>query len=98
MQTKIEYIRECKEIWRKIKASRLSKESWLMTEDGKVYYNMYLHDCPLCDGYFRLGAMHNCPKCPLVEQYGKDCYDLGYNEDVVCPEEWFETIEGLKEV
>jgi hypothetical protein len=83
LPTKVEYIRECKDIWRKIKASGLSKYGWLeTTEEGRSFkMKRYTHDCPLC------------------EQYREECYALGYNgRDEGYPESWFKAIEGLKEV
>jgi hypothetical protein len=104
MATKIEYIRECKEVWRKIKASGLSKDEWLETEDGKMFLvSEYENDCPLCEGFLnyskndKFSSSTSCRKCPLVEQYDGNCYDLGYNDDGNYPDKWFEAIEGLEE-
>lgn len=101
MPTKKEYIRECKEIWRKIKASGLSKYEWLETEEGREFAAKgYYNRCPLCEFVHSYAATANgfyCPTCPFQKQYDKVCYDLGYDDDGNYPDEWFEAIEGLKE-
>jgi hypothetical protein len=60
---------ECKEIWKEIKASGLSKSDFLReTPAGESWLEKYYHnDCPLCE-YFR-GYESTCSKCPLVIQY-----------------------------
>lgn len=86
-------IRECKEIWREIKASGLSKEKFLALHPmHKV--NSYKKHCPLCEISFHtvrrnsdshLVCKECCPTCPLVIQYGVasrnlKCFNLGYRE------------------
>lgn len=40
----------------------------------------------------------NCKRdCPLWTQYGKTCFQIGFMEDVKCPNRWFIAIENLKE-
>jgi hypothetical protein len=95
MPTKIEYIKECKEEWRTIKASGLSKEDWLDTDEGKVFKAKgYKNNCPLCEGFFNYFM---CKDCPLMKQYGDDCGGLGFDDNRIPRDEWFEAIEGLEE-
>ena len=72
-------ISECKKVWKEIKESRLSKEDFLETPAGRKWIDKgYANNCPLCEY-----ASDSCSKCPLVTQYGKDCYELGFEHNEV---------------
>ncbi len=89
-------VKECKELWREIRASGLSKEEFLDSPQGRGWLGRYDGDCPLCELAKKTGCPNCGDVCPLFAQYGSDCFDLGYSLDIVCPPEWFEAIENLK--
>ncbi len=86
-------IRECKQLWGEIEESGLSKSSFLEGSAGKKWVDKdYGCDCPLCE--YALDSP--CPKCPLVKQYGEDCYALGFKDDGKIEPSFFDAIRGLK--
>ena len=85
-------IRECKQLWEEIEESGLTKFSFLNSSAGKKWTDKeYECNCPLCEYAIGLG----CPNCPLIKQYGEDCYSLGFDEDSNEPG-FFDAIRGLK--
>ena len=88
--TKREAISECKRLWEEIEKSGKDKYEFLNSPDGKKWLDKdYQDDCPLCE--YAGGTA--CDRCPLRIQYGKGCYDLGFNDD---KPGWFEAVRGLK--
>jgi len=88
-----EAIRECKKLWEEIEKSRLSKMGFLNSPGGEKWWDKhYRGECPLCEYAFDLS--NGCPKCPLVKQYGKDCFALGYSRFGRSPS-FFEAVRGL---
>lgn len=88
-------IRECKELWAEIEKSGKSKKEFLDTLEGKKWEGKkYDSECPLCE--YGRNQLNDCPKCPLVIQFRKDCFGLGYDIDG-CSPEWFQAVRGLKE-
>ena len=92
--TKKKAISECKELWEEIEESGLSKSSFLEGSAGKKWLDReYECDCPLCE--YALDCP-KCPKCPLVKQYGEDCYALGFKDNGKIEPSFFDAIRGLK--
>ncbi|KKM93466.1 hypothetical protein LCGC14_1208170 [marine sediment metagenome] len=94
---KRESIRECKRLWKEIKKSGLGKVDFLSSyENSNWVKKKYRSSCPLCEyqGVRQLYPL--CPRCPLVKQYGTDCFGLGYSKYGSSPE-FFKAIRGLKE-
>ena len=99
MLTKKQAIKECKELWVEIKRSKLSKDDFLETEDGKKWVDKdYYQDCPLCQYVYQKDNFKDyCASCPLCIQYkGAGCYDLGY-DSLETTTKWLNVIKGLKE-
>lgn len=87
-------ISETKKLWDGIEKSELSKDGFLESPEGEKWLDKnYDHNCPLCEYAWQIPI---CMKCPLVVQYGKQCFDLGYEEDKISTPEWFEALRGLK--
>ncbi len=77
MLTKKKAISECKELWKEIDESGLSKDAFLDTPAGKKWMDKeYESDCPLCE--YAYDPIKKCPQCPLVKQYGQICFGLGF--------------------
>ena len=94
--TKAKAIAECQELWNEIKLSGLVKQEFLETEEGEKWKKKaYESDCPLCQ-YARWHGGGSCRCCPLMIQYGKACYGLGYDDFGRCPKRWFKAVAGLK--
>lgn len=98
---RVEAIQECKKLWKEIEESGVSKEIFIIrSKQGKVWRNKkYVNDCPLCNYAY---VFFNCPKCPLVEQYGEvtdtnKCYELGFEDSEIPSKEWLTYIYNLKE-
>ena len=94
-----EAIRECKKLWADIEASGFTKDAFLGTDEGvKWSEKNYKNDCPLCDyaKRGRIGVYAGCVKCPLIKQYRKTCYDLGFYDFRHCGPEFYGFIKGLK--
>jgi len=90
-------IKECKELWREIEESGLSKTEFLRTPADEKWVNKdYWGDCPLCEYSQSKEGMATCNHCPLVTQYGKNCYKLGFNDDKLSLPSFFKAIRGLK--
>ena len=88
-----EAISECKELCAEIEEAGMSKSEFLNTVRGKRWVDKkYLFQCPLCEygyGYYTVSRPGVCcPKCPLVKQFGKSCFKLGFDEDKRCPKFW----------
>lgn len=61
---------------------------------------LYKDLCPLCEYDTQQSGRSQCTSiCPLIEQYGKPCADLGFEEleGGYSTADWFGKIEGLKE-
>jgi len=86
-------IKKCKDFWGLVKASGLSKDDFLETPEGAKWIGKYVHDCPLCEYVENEGTP--CLDCPLVIQYGKGCYELGFDPEKPCPD-FNSYIEELK--
>ena len=87
-------IKECKELWKEIEKSGLGKYDFLETLAGRKWLDKYYDsDCPLCE--YVGGEKHDCEKCPLLIQYGRDCFDLDFEAKPI-PPSWFEAVRGLK--
>ena len=93
--TEREAIKECKKLWEEIEKSGLSKENFLNSSAGKKWIEKeYWNDCPLCSYVRESGYKGDCIEvCPLYFQYGKDCFQLGFESD---PPRFFEAVRGLK--
>ena len=73
--TKREAIRQCQKLWDEIEKSGLSKDAFLNSPAGKKWLaEDYLNNCPLCEY-----SEEVCSDCPLVRQYGKRCWELGFH-------------------
>lgn len=93
--TREEAISECKELWRQIKESGLSKSEFLDTPTGKIWKDKdYQNNCPLCQYALKDGG--GCSYCPLIKQRKQGCSTLGFYETHVSEPKWFEAVEGLK--
>jgi hypothetical protein len=101
---KKEAIIYCKEIWADIKQSSVSKDEYFRNEKSKYYLlgKTFLNFCPLCE-YTKYRAVVfkryvvSCDICPLVQQYGLDCYELGFSHSNLCSTNWYKAIEDLIE-
>lgn len=108
--TKEQAIKECKELWEDIKETNDTKEEYL---NYHIYLKVWRYEChcPLCqwtkEGMediepqivdIQLNCHHWQRICPLISQYGKSCYQLGFDEDLDLEysDEWFDAIENLK--
>jgi len=96
-------IKDCKHLWSRIEASNSNKQDYLMNHPASKFYNYYC-TCPLCewtsdDEYEFHLEFTNCPDtvrvCPLIKQYGKDCFQLGYSSHFTNPF-WLDKIKNLK--
>ncbi len=86
-------ISECKKLWKEIDESGLSKDEFLDTPAGKKWRDKNYHsDCPLCEYAYEINICH---RCPLVKQYGRGCFDLGFGLFGRNPG-FFDAIRGLK--
>ena len=99
--TKAEAIRECKLLWLEIQELEMSKQGFLDTPAGEKWRQKEYHnDCPVCqyvgEVYIEDGTEDDCLPCPLVLQYDKNCYQLGFREWMPCPDFW-SAAAGLKE-
>lgn len=97
--TKKQAIKDCKELWKAIEKSGLSKSDFLRSEEGEVYDDRnYFGGCPLCE-YTRVRDPENfpsCSTCPLVTKYSKRCDQLGYTIiGSTASEEFFAAVRGL---
>jgi hypothetical protein len=90
-------IRECKRMWGDIEKSGLSKDKFMKTEEGKYWEQKeYYCDCSLC--HYAMccrdkKAKSNpykirCSYCPLIEQFGLFCPDLGFIPSEPCWRFW----------
>lgn len=108
---RITAIRECKELWREIKASGLDKYNFFLSVKSEKWRDKhYPYNCPLCK-YSHPRKSHDfvyCRKCPLELQYGATtkeerargdykCHVLGFFDVMMSSPRWFEAIENLKE-
>jgi len=107
--TEEQAIKECKEMWKAIKEADQTKEVYL---DEHVTLKVWHYECkcPLCQWTKEglediepqiVDPQLNCHAwnriCPLISQYGKSCYQLGFVGDSYgYSDEWFEAIEQLK--
>lgn len=94
--TRKEAVRECKELWKEIEESGLTKYEFLNSFDGaKWKAKHYQSNCPLCEyaHYFSSG----CLQCPLITQYSKRCDELDFGNNMHSKPKWFGYIRGLKE-
>ena len=74
---KREAIRACNELWKEIEKSGLSKKNFIRSPAGEKWEaKKYQYDCPLCE-YVKDKECED--KCPLILQYGKECYELGFD-------------------
>jgi hypothetical protein len=109
--SKLRAINLCKLMWERIHISGMNKEEWLkMHPECKFGY----YGCPLCcwveqgeskmhggqkvDG--RIWCRDSKRICPLIQQYGKSCLQLGYRERLVGgaipTAEWYKAVRELK--
>ncbi len=89
--TKREAIRECKRLWKEIGKSGLRKGSFLCSPAGKKWLDKgYQDNCPLCECFC-------CRTCPLMTQYGKGCFELGYQLVGHGSTRFLDRVKGLKE-
>lgn len=96
MTEKQQAIRECKTLWQAIRKSGLDKMTFMLSTQGEKWLNKeYPNDCPLCAYDSQFGD--DCNHCPLVVQYDKSCWDLGYVYRDKCTTAFFEAIENLEE-
>ena len=88
--SRIKAIKECKQMWKDIADSKLSKYSFLRSSKGaKWEAKGYSGNCPLCDFVSSLGVEGGlCTDCPLKTQFGETCNSLGYMSSLPCPEFW----------
>lgn len=90
-------IKECKKLWLEIVESAMTKEEFLNSTSGRKWTNKrYSFDCPLCAISYSHGVDLRCPTCPLVKQYGKGCYELGYVDDYMPSPKWLKAIGNLE--
>ena len=98
--TKRKSISECKKLWKAIDKSGLLKYEYLHSEDGRKWYDKKYHaSCPLCEYAHQVSnKFAMCGQCPLVTQYDKHCWELGFENTGETPPtpEWFEAVRGLK--
>ena len=87
---KAQAIKECKELWKRIKETGWSKRVVIF----RYYPHMldYRSYCPLCEWAHQYKG---CIMCPLVKQFGETCTALGY-DSIYSTKEWFNTIKELK--
>lgn len=96
--TKREAIRECKRLWKEIEKSGLTKLAFLNSQAGERWEGRrYDLDCPLCEYETQHRGKFDCERCPLLTQYGKGCYSLGFGGlGGYSSPEWFKVIRGLR--
>jgi hypothetical protein len=86
-------IARCKEIWQRIKKSGTGKT--LYFNEHPELQDIYAGNCPLCTYASQINA-YGCAACPLKEQYGENCWHLGFeSESLPAPSRWYKAIEGL---
>ena len=96
MEEKIAII-ETKRLWNEIYQSGMTKEDFLFkTPNGIIWREKgYNSDCPLCE--FVGGYTVKCPKCPLVKQFGKTCFQLGYCKYNLPLDSWLTFVRRLRD-
>jgi len=107
--TRRQAIRECKKLWREIKASGRIKDVFLFhTPQGRHWLEKgYGSYCPMIQYHFSVSVKTSphtdvCGRCPLPQmQHGISnilrCVLLGYQPDNIPSPEWLAVVEGLKE-
>ena len=107
--TRDEAIELCKDLWQAVQESGLTKEEFSpIAEIDQCHWE---NDCPLCewvhlgDGQgtgnksaerVHLWCFDESRTCPLIQQYGLSCFELGYDETKLPTQEWLDAIKGLK--
>lgn len=93
--TKIKAIKECKDMWAKIEKLDTSKTDFLYSTDAgeELRHKDYIAHCPLCQYATQIYSRSNsiksmCQYCPLMQQFGKSCGNLGFSPFDPCPEFW----------
>ena len=95
----MEAIKKTKELWALIKKSGMTKVEFLNKPENSHWFE-YDCQCPLChyvDEEAEGGRQNPGDKpcrehCPLMKQYGEDCYRLGFIKPTP---DWFKKVEGL---
>jgi len=107
--TKQKAIKETKKLWDRIKELEMSKREFLRTFEGQDWSQRYRYACPCCEfarrdednleESFQKNWRDTCAVegrvCPLVEQYGKNCYELGFEDENLA--RFFAVVESLEE-
>jgi hypothetical protein len=110
--TEKQSIAKCKELWNNIETSGLSKNEYFNQHpDLKFQFSC---NCPLCDwvdeGEWQDDGDESpfpCPNtkrvCPLLKQYHKTCYDLGFADEngielssIIPSKKFLDIIKNLK--
>ena len=107
--TREESIKLCKDLWQEIQKSGMTKEEY--SEGAEIDQCHWENNCPLCEWVHQGDGLGDGNKiaekvhlwcfaetrtCPLIEQYGLTCLELGYTDTQVPAQEWLDAIKGLK--
>ena len=89
-------IRECKNLWKEIDESGLSKDDFLYTTEGEKWLDKrYLSACPLCE-YVISSKEGDCDACPLCEQFDMTCFSLGFHHTEKHSRDFLRAVRNLR--
>ena len=91
--TKKEAIAKCKEMWKLIQDSNMTKYEFL--RHHPEWRNLYRYGCSLCEYQNNFPKDDDCEHCPLMTKYHKSCVELGYKGSFRSTPKWMKAVLGL---